>query len=258
MKTSAIILLVCVLGMSAMTSRAQINILPREALEAVDSPRLSGDSSSLSFDKRHITADPMKEDDPPKTFRFEMTNSGDRPLNVMRIQTTCSCVSATTSQNQLNPGEKATVTVRYNPRGHWGRFEHKVFIYTQPGNAPAAVLKLTLDVASASDKTGMYQVHMGFIGLRTSEVVFRKGTPAVENLNFINMGPDPLTLECEKMFLPACMKFETRPETVAAGEEGVMVISYEPTGEQERDHVPLILKGLGTTPGKSTIKIRFE
>jgi hypothetical protein len=99
---------------------------------------------------------------------------------------------------------------------------------------------------------------MGFIGLRTSEVVFRKGTPAVENLNFINMGPDPLTLECEKMFLPACMKFETRPETVAAGEEGVMVISYEPTGEQERDHVPLILKGLGTTPGKSTIKIRFE
>ena len=258
MKTSAIILLICALSMSAMTAQAQIKILPREALEAVDSPRLSSDSSSLSFDTRHINADPMKEDDAPKTFRFEMTNSGDSLAKVLRLQTTCSCVTATVSQNLLNPGEKTTVTVRYNPKGHWGRFEHKVFIYTQPGNAPAAVLKLTLDVASASDKSGMYQVHMGSIGLRTSEVVFQKGTPSVENLNFINMGTEPLKLECEKMFLPGCLKFETRPETVAAGEEGVMIIRYEPAGEPERDQVPLILKGLGTTPGKSTIKIRFE
>ena len=258
MKTSAIILLICALSMSAMTAQAQIKILPREALEAVDSPRLSSDSSSLSFDTRHINADPMKEDDAPKTFRFEMANSGDSPAKVLRLQTTCSCVTATVSQNLLNPGEKTTVTVRYNPKGHWGRFEHKVFIYTQPGNAPAAVLKLTLDVTSASDKSGMYQVHMGSIGLRTSEVVFQKGTPSVENLNFINMGTEPLKLECEKMFLPGCLKFETRPETVAAGEEGVMIIRYEPAGEPERDQVPLILKGLGTTPGKSTIKIRFE
>ena len=257
MRLSAIIFLICVLGLAS-PSQAQIKILPRERLDAVDSPRLSADSSSLAFDTRHIKAAPMREDDSPQVFRYEMTNVGKDELNVLRLQTTCSCFSATIGQKLLKPGEKTVLTVRYDPKGHLGRFEHKVFVYTGPGTSPAAILTFSVEVQGGSDCSGLYQVQMGSIRLRSTEVVFRKGRRAVENIKFLNQSGSPMKLECEKMFLPDCIRFETRPAVVEDGCEGEIVLTYEPGEGEIRDEIPLILKGLGVSPGKSTVKIRFE
>lgn len=258
MRVLAVISILLALGISSEDAQAQIRILSREALEAVDSPRLSRDSSSLVLGTRHINAAPMREADPPATFRTEISNAGDNPVDIRRISTTCSCVTASAEKTRLMPGDKTGLTVRYDPKGHMGRFDHKVFIYTMPGNAPAAYLSLSVNVESGSDKSGLYQVQMGGIRLRSSEVLFRAGERAVETLNFINLSGRPLKLECEDMFLPADLKFETRPEVVEDGEEGAMVITYDPSGEIPRKEVPLILKGLGVAPSKATVKIRFE
>lgn len=258
MRVLAVILLFMVMGISTENARAQIRILSREALEAVDSPRLSRDSSSLVLGERYMKAAPMREDASPATFRTEISNVGEQPVDIRRIRTTCSCVTASAGKTRLMPGESAGLTVRYDPKGHMGRFEHKVFIYTQPGNDPSAVLSLSVNVESGSDKSGLYQVQMGGIRLRSSEIRFRSGERAVETLNFINLSGRTLKLECEEMFLPEGLKFETRPEVVENGEEGVMVITYDPLGKMPPKEVPLILKGLGTAPGKSTVKIRFE
>ena len=257
MRLSAIIFIFCVLGM-ALPAQAQIRILPRERLEAVDSPRLSDDSLTLAFDTRHIKAEPMKETDSPKVYRYEMTNAGTSDTDILRLQTTCSCFSATVGQKTLKPGEKTVLTVRYDPKGHLGRFEHKVFVYTRQGTSPSAILTFSVEVESSSDKSGLYHVQMGTLRLRNTEVIFRKGQRGVEVLKFLNQSGKPMKLECEQMFLPDDIRFETRPEVVEDGGEGEIVLTYEPTGDEPRNEVPLILKGLGVSPGKSTVKIRFE
>ena len=257
MRLSSIIFFFCVLAM-ALPVQAQIKILPREKLDAVDSPRLSDDSLNLAFDTRYIEAGSMKEDDSPKVFRYEVTNVGKDEVNFMRLQTTCSCFSATVGQRILKPGEQTLLTVRYDPKGHLGRFEHKVFVYTKPGTSPAAMLTFSVEVVSSSDKAGLYQVQMGTIRLRSTEVVFRKDQRGVEILKFLNQSGKQMRLECEKMFLPDNIRFETRPEVVEDGCEGEIVLTYEPDGNEFRDESPLILKGLGVSPGKSTVKIRFE
>lgn len=258
MRVLAVIFLFLSLGISSENARAQIRILSRETLDAVDSPRLSGDSSSLVLCHRHIKAAPMREDASPAIFRTELSNVGDRPVDILRISTTCSCVTASAGKTRLMPGEKTGLTVRYDPKGHMGRFDHKVFIYTMAGNTPAAYLSLSVNVESGSDKSGLYQVQMGGIRLRSSEVLFRAGERAVETLNFINVSGKPLKLECEEMFLPEGLKFGTCPEVVENGEEGVMVITYDPSDKKPLKEVPLIIKGLGVAPGRSTVKIRFE
>lgn len=247
-----------VLCMSAMAAQAQIRIIPREKLEAVASPRLSSDSSSLSFNARLIEAGSMREDSAPEVFKYEMTNVGREPINVLRLQTTCSCVTATIGQNKLKPGEKTSLSVRYDPKGHLGRFEHKVFVYTQEGNAPAAALRLVVEVESGSDLAGSYQVHMGRIALRNRTVTFRKDVKSVETLNFVNLSGRSLKLECEDMFLPQCISFHTEPAVLDDGQEGEIVISYDPSKGLPGARVPLILKNLGVSPGASTINITFE
>ena len=255
MRTVRIILtFLLILGVS-FCATAQMKILPREEIDKVTNPRLSPDSAALNFDTRHIVAEPMNEDDAPSTFIFGFENAGDKTLNVDRLVTTCSCASASIGKREVKPGERAEIAVRYNPKGHPGRFERRVFVYTSGENDPAAVLKLTVNVENGKDISGEWPVQMGPIRLRRSSVDFPAGQKAVEKLRFINLSGKPMTLQCEETFLPECLKFETG--LVDDGQEGEIVISYDPSKSVPRDQMKVILKGLGLPPTKATITVNL-
>jgi hypothetical protein len=198
----------------------------------------------------------MSEDDAPKTFVYKFRNVGDKPLQILRLVSTCSCASATCALKSVAPGAIAEISVKYFPKGHPGRFERKVFVYTQEGNDPAAVLRLSVDVTSGSDHSILWPVQMGGIRLRRSDVTFNKGQKAVETINFLNLTGKTLKLQCEEMFLPQCISFSSEP--VADGAEGVMTVTYDPSKPGAKDSVKLILKGLGLPPSRSTINMRIK
>ena len=242
--------------MAAALATAQMRIIPRERVEEVSNPRLSADSASLAFDVTNIVADPMNEDDAPVNFVYTFTNVGKESLEIVRLVSTCSCATATCPVKAVEPGASAEINVRYNPKGHPGRFERKIFVYTQEGNNPAATLKLSVDVSNGSDSSTMWPIQMGGIRLRNTEVTFTLGRKAVEKISFINLTGKTLKLECEEMFLPDCLTFSSSP--VEHGAEGVMTITYDPTRPALRDKTNIILKGLGLPPSKSSITIRIK
>ena len=254
MKFFKAILTVHVAVLMTATASAQMRIIPREKVEAVSAPRLSADSASLAFETKHIVAEPMTEDDVPEIFIYRFENVGDKDVDIIRLVSTCSCASATCSVKSVAPCASAEISVKYYPKGHPGRFERKIFVYTQEGNTPAAVLRLSVNVASGSDRSTEWPVQMGGIRLRRGEVTFIEGQKAVETVNFINLTGKTLKLECETMFLPQCFVFSSEP--VDDGKEGTITIIYDPTKPGVRDNVKLILKGLGLPPSKSSITIK--
>lgn len=258
MKRAKVICVMSVfLGLSCVLC-AQIKIVPRETLDAVASPRLSCDSAALGFDVRHIIAPQMNEDDAPQTFNFHLTNLGEGVLEIKGIRTTCSCVTARAGKTALEQGESTEIAVRYDPKGHPGKFERRIFVYTMEGNDPAAVLRLSVDVAAGADMAGEWPVQMGGIRMRRSEIEVVEGRRTVEKLRFINVGGKPLTLECEDAFLPGCLSFEVRPRTVQAGQEGEMVVTYDPEAGPAGENMRVILKGIGLPPTKSSITVRIK
>lgn len=256
MKFSRIISALCVAVTMTATASAQIKIIPREKVESVSNPTLSSDSAVLVFDKTHITAAPMNEDDSPKNFVYTFKNIGEEDIEIVRLVSTCSCAMATCTVKTVAPGASAKINVRYNPKGHPGRFERKVFVYTQEGNNPAAILKLTVDVSNGGDHSTLWPVQMGGIRLRTTEVEFAKGKKAVETISFINLSGKTLKIDCETTFLPSCIAF--RCDAVENGKEGTMQIAYDPSRPGARDTLKLILIGLGLPPSKSSITIRIK
>lgn len=258
MKILRLIIALCLFTGLSLNSYAQIRIVPKDVLESVNSPRLSCDSASLGFNVRRIVAPKMNEDDAPSVYVYEMQNLGTDPLEVKALRTTCSCVRATAGRMTLEPGEKTEISVRYDPKGHPGRFERRIFVYTREGSDPAAVLTLSVDVEDGADMSGKWPVQMGGIRMRRAAVEFTEGRRAVEKLRFINVGDKPLTLECEKAFLPECLSFEVRPQTVPAGQEGEIVITYDPQAGQARENMKVILKGLGLPPSKSSITVHLR
>ena len=253
------LIMICAAVMvSAMTADAQLRMVSREKLQEVANPALSADSASLSFEQKHIIAEPMNEDDAPKTFVYRFTNIGKETLAIKRLVSTCSCASAVCSVKEVAPGASAEISVTYNPKGHPGKFERKIFVYTQDGNSPAVVLRLSVEVATGADLSQEWPVQMGSIRLRRSEVAFSAGAKGVEQLRFINLSGRPLALQCEENFLPECLSFRIEQEVVEDGAEGVIVVSYDPSLPGVRDSMNVILKGLGLPPTKSSITVRIK
>ena len=249
-------ILVCIAVMaSAMTAAAQLRMVSKEKLEQVSDPRHSADSAFLAFDTRHIVAEPMNEDDAPKTFVYRFTNVGEHALQIKRLVSSCSCAAAVCTVREVAPGASAEISVRYNPAGHPGKFERKVFVYTQDGNDPSAVLKLSVDVSAGADLAGEWPVQMGSIRFRRSEVTFKAGEKAVETLRFINAGDRPLTLDVDRDFLPACLSVSFDQDPVEPGEEGVIRVSFDPSMSGSRETMKVILKGLGLPPTRSTLTV---
>ena len=250
-------ILVCIAVMaSAMTAAAQLRMVSKEKLEQVSDPRHSADSAFLAFDTRHIIAGPMSEDDAPKTFVYRFTNVGESALQIKRLVSSCSCAAAVCTVREVAPGASAEISVRYNPAGHPGKFERKVFVYTRDGNEPSAVLKLSVDVSAGADLSGEWPVQMGSVRLRRSEVTFEAGEKAVEQLRFINVSSQPVTLDVDRNFLPECLTVTFEPQNVPAGEEGILTITYDPSLPGVRETMKIILKGLGLPPTKSSITVK--
>ena len=239
-------------------AQAQIKIVPREKLEAVNNPRLSLDAASLKFETTFIEAEPMREDDGIKTFVYPFTNVGKDTLQIKRLVSTCSCASAVCPASRLLPGESSEVIVRYNPKGHPGTFERKVFLYTEDSPSPTAILRLAVSVDRGADLAGAFPVGMGNIRLRTKEVYVERDRRLVQRCVFVNVSDKPLKLEYEKAMLPQCLSVKVEPEIVAGGEEGEIVITYDPSKGGVRDRMPVILKGLGIPPTQSTITVKVR
>ena len=253
-RAGIIIFLMC-LGLGA---QAQMKIIPREKLENVNNPQLSPAAKNLKFDILHIEAEPMGEDDGIKTFVYGFENIGNEPVTIKRIVTTCTCVTAVCRKEIIQPKDSSLVEVRYNPKGHPGKFDRKVFVYTDDSQMPAAILRLSVDVERGKDMSGLYPVSMGTIRLRRKEMTLTWGVASVEKCPFVNLSGKPLRLECEKAMLPPCLSFGTQPAVVPAGAEGEIVIEYDPSKGGERDKMPVMLKGLGLPPTQSSIIIGFE
>ena len=200
------------------------------------------DSTLLSFKTKHVEAEIMSESDSPAIFTYGFKNIGIRKVKIDRIMTSCSCAFAYCDKNVV--------------KDHPGKFDRKIFVYTDEGNDPAATLILSVNVENRMDLPDQYSISMGDIRLKSNVVKFRKGEAATASLSFMNVSGRSLKFDCDRALLPACLKFYAEP--VRPLKDGVIKITYDPSKGMERDEMVVLLQGLGGTPSNSSIKVILE
>lgn len=130
----------------AVTVSAQLRIIPKERIDSIANPPLAVDAVFMQFERTRIDAGRMNESDPPATFEYVYANTGKNPITVSRLVSTCSCAVARYDRMTVTPGSKGVIYVRYNPEGHPGIFERRVYVYTDDNKQPSAVLRLSVEV----------------------------------------------------------------------------------------------------------------
>lgn len=92
-------------------------------------------SSQFVFEEEEFDFGVIKQSDGKVSHEFTFTYNGSEPIKIIGVPTSCACTSAITNKTELNPGDSAVLTVKFNPNLHeepTGRFFKTVIILTEP------------------------------------------------------------------------------------------------------------------------------
>jgi hypothetical protein len=93
--------------------------------QEVKGPKMELENPTIDY------GDVMKgEDDGVRTFKF--TNTGNEPLKLVNVKSSCGCTVPTYPKEDIMPGESGEITVKYNMRP--GRFSKSITITTNGVN----------------------------------------------------------------------------------------------------------------------------
>jgi hypothetical protein len=76
------------------------------------------------------------------THRFALSNGGDQPLEILRIQPSCGCTTAVVGRTTLAPGERTQVEVDFDASGFKGPVRKDMDLYTNDPAQPRRSLEI--------------------------------------------------------------------------------------------------------------------
>lgn len=223
---------------------AQIKLISKERLDSVANPR-TAEGAKLQFKGGAVVSfGAISEDAGRWTRSIEWRNGGDNTLVVTRITTSCSCLQATAQRGAVKAGDSSKIELTYFPKGHPGRVEQRVFIYTNLSDTkPSAIITLRGEVTPSADHSADYAHRRGALLLRRDTITLSGDKPQTERIACLNNGSQALRLEAD-MLSSRGLKLRTEPAVLAAGEEGDLVISYQPESDKKPLWLKLYIKGL--------------
>lgn len=241
-------------------------VFTRQELEAVLNPALVENAQSmLRFEQVEINAGILSEDDKPQVYAFACTNVSNRKIVITKISTTCGCTDAHIDCPVINPGEKAVVSVTYNPFGQPGKIYTRAFVYADISEKqPVASLSIVGQVTPSKALWKDYKYVMGDLKVRTKTVNFgvvNPGMHRVEKIACVNAGSRELKIRAMKEFLPEFIRMKTEPEVLEPGQEGYLIfelIGGEITGSKTKRVFNVLLEGVSALPSDRIIKINIE
>jgi len=117
-----------------------------DAAELVSGPKIAFSESTHEFGD--ITQGDRVE------HVFEFTNSGTVPLVLASVRTTCGCTATDWKKEPIAPGEKSSITVKFNSAGKIGVQNKVVTIMSNAVNNPERVKIVTNVLRPVPEEAG--------------------------------------------------------------------------------------------------------
>jgi len=116
-------------------------------------------------------------DDQPVLGRFEVRNTGQSDLHLLRIVPACGCTSTLPGKRVLAPGEAAGIEVRFNPKGAQGRVVKTLQVFTDdPGHASVELaLRAEIVQELRAEEPGVAFLEVGRKELRKGSIRLLSG-----------------------------------------------------------------------------------
>ncbi len=189
------------------------------ASSAIAQPRLSSNKETHNFGQiewKH-----------PVNVEYTITNTGDKPLVLTNVTTSCACSVASWTKTPIAPGEKGTVSATFDAKA-LGHFEKNIGIYS---NAQPSLVYLRFVgevVEEVTDFTKTHPYVIGSIRLDRNEFDFpdaHHGEEPTLTFSVVNQSDRPY--EPVLMHLPPYLKMEKKPNVILKGKRGTVKLTLD-------------------------------
>ncbi len=165
----------------------------------------------------------------PVTFEFEFTNVASRPVKILGVKASCGCTTPHWTKDPVQPGKTGFIQARFDPKGRPGYFTKHLTV-----TSDAEVNSFTLQIKGTVTREGKEAI-TEFNGVSGSWLVkassfnlgkiFIKDEYVVRDFPIMNNGAKSVSY-LTKYDGPKYIKVNVEPKTLAAGEKGVIKLSY--------------------------------
>ena len=157
----------------------------------------------------------------PLKAEFMLKNSGDQPLIINTVRSSCGCTTADYPKEAVAPGQSFKVSATYDAK-QMGHFQKQLAVYSNAGEQPFVLTLKGVVVERVKNFKGLYPYTIGALRTDTNEVEFNdvnRGDMPIVKIHLFNDSDQ--MVEPQLMHLPAYLRGEVKPTRIAPG-TGVM------------------------------------
>jgi hypothetical protein len=189
----------------------------------------SQQAKQLAFKEETHDFGTVDENKGPVTHEFVFTNNSARPVKILKVQASCGCTTPGWSKEAVAPGKQGFIQASYDPKGRPGFFSKSLTVTTDLEANPI-ILQIKGQVSNDEKPAPSdYPVAKGNLKMKTSAFnmgrVFLKDEYVVREFPMLNAGAEPINFT-GKFVHPAYITVDVQPRTLAAGEKGIVKVSY--------------------------------
>lgn len=163
----------------------------------------------------------------PVKVEYTITNTGDKPLVMNKVITSCACTVADWTKDPIAPGAKGKVVATFDAQ-QLGRFEKDVCIYS---NANPNLVYLNFGgevVYQVNDVSSTHPFKIGNIAIDKTSIEFpdaHKGDQLTTTLDIVNQSDRPY--EPILMHLPSSITMKSSSNVLLKGQRGIIKLTLD-------------------------------
>lgn len=187
----------------------------------------AGEKTTFTIDNKIFDYGSIAEDGGLANHTFTIKNTSENPLLIKQVVASCGCTTPNWTKDPIASGKTGEIKVAYNPKGRPGPFTKTVSVYCE--NSDPVQLTIKGNVEKKNNDTVKIPI---FTPAETSHnfgTIGENDGYAEHMFHFKNTGTAPLIISRVQASC-GCTKPEWPQAPVEPGQEGVIIITFNPKG----------------------------
>ncbi len=188
----------------------------------------SAQQANIDFEETEYNFGAIDELGGSVSHRFVFTNTGDIPLIINSVHTSCGCTSPAWSQEPIQAGKKGYIDVTFDPRDRTGAFTKSIIV-----NSSAQEQSITLYIGGIVSQrpaqiSAEYPYSILDLRLKTKTANFgniQKNSSADRTIEVFN--PTKADIVVGSGSNPEYITIEPKPKIIKPGQKGIIKIKFD-------------------------------
>lgn len=203
----------------------------------------------LSFERMNYDFGAIREVSGPVSYNFKFTNTGNAPVLIKNVESSCGCTSPEWTKQPILPGKTGFVKATFDPKDRPGNFDKTITVFS---NAKTPVIELKIKgMVEGRTRTVLddypYELASG-LRLPTDHISLmqvKKGDTKTMTYGVYNNSGKRLSVSFADV--PAYITIAIEPQVLDAGKIGTVKASYNTAKQGEyglnEENVTLVTNG---------------